>query len=130
MEAQEVANLLNAIVSAWDQVVLRHGVEKIKTIGIFSLFFFLSFYSQIIFYTTIILGDIYMAVCGCPEPVKNHASKIIQCAAEMILVIQDFNITNGTNIHVRVGINSGPVVAGVIGKTKVMYFNFYCCIDK
>eukprot|EP01107_Rhizomastix_libera_P005416 TRINITY_DN1881_c0_g1_i2.p1 TRINITY_DN1881_c0_g1~~TRINITY_DN1881_c0_g1_i2.p1 ORF type:complete len:1025 (-),score=324.32 TRINITY_DN1881_c0_g1_i2:1511-4555(-) len=98
MEAQDVANFLNTIVSAWDQVVLKHGVEKIKTIG-----------------------DIYMAVAGCPEPMKDHASRIIKCAQEMILILQDFNSVNGTDIHVRVGINSGPVVAGVIGKTKVMY---------
>ena len=119
MEAQDVANILNTIVTAWDKVTHRHGVEKIKTIG-----------------------DIYMAVCGCPEPNPHHHSTVINCAIDMLKlllfsffhsfylihsfihrVVDELNRSLGgkKEIHVRIGINSGSVVAGVIGQTKVMY---------
>eukprot|EP01105_Mastigella_eilhardi_P014957 TRINITY_DN33_c3_g1_i1.p1 TRINITY_DN33_c3_g1~~TRINITY_DN33_c3_g1_i1.p1 ORF type:complete len:1332 (+),score=381.30 TRINITY_DN33_c3_g1_i1:681-4676(+) len=98
IEAEQLVFLLNSIVSAWDIAAAQRGVEKIKTIG-----------------------DCYMCVCGCPEPNENHAAALVTFGCEMLHVLRAFNEEHGTDLHVRVGINSAPVVAGVIGLSKVIY---------
>jgi len=98
MEPAALVRILNGIVSAWDTLAMKFGVEKIKTIG-----------------------DCYMAVCGCPEPNPAHADAMIAFADAMILALKDFNIKNKTDLHIRVGIHSGPVLAGVIGLNKILY---------
>ena len=62
-----------------------------------------------------------MCVCGCPEPNPKHATVLMRFAVEMLKALEEVNKIHGTDIHIRVGINSGPVVAGVIGMSKVMY---------
>ncbi|KAH3742887.1 Family 3 adenylate cyclase [Pelomyxa schiedti] len=98
IDAENLVEILNGIVSIWDVIALSFHVEKIKTIG-----------------------DCYMCVCGCPEPDENHAQTLLRFATEMLYSLDDFNKSKKTDIHVRIGINSGPVVAGVIGLSKVMY---------
>jgi PAS domain S-box-containing protein len=98
MEAQEIATLLNSLVTTWDNLAKRYGVEKIKTIG-----------------------DIYMAVSNCPEPDPNHAVTMIKFSEALVRSLEKFNQENRTDIHVRVGINTGSVVAGVLGLSKVTY---------
>jgi guanylate cyclase len=89
---------LNDLFSAFDALCERHGLEKIKTIG-----------------------DAYMAVAGVPAPRSDHAV----AAAELALAIQQEvarrRAPDGTELHVRIGMHSGPVVAGVIGTSKFIY---------
>lgn len=92
---EELITALNDVFSMFDQLADKHGLEKIKTIG-----------------------DAYMAVGGVPMPRADHAEAV----AEMALDIQH-NIINlvGGQLQVRVGLHTGPVVAGVIGTKKFSY---------
>jgi class 3 adenylate cyclase len=95
---RELVFLLNEIFSEFDTVTDTCGLEKIKTIG-----------------------DCYMAVAGVPESVTGHATRAAHAALNMFEVLADFNRRNGYNLQMRAGINSGSVVAGVIGKNKFIY---------
>lgn len=96
--ARQLVALLNDIFSIFDLLAAQLRLEKIKTIG-----------------------DAYMAVSGLPEPRHDHA----EAAAEMALGIQRelgrFNSERGTEFQARVGMHSGSVVAGVIGRAKFSY---------
>ncbi len=95
---QELVALLNRIFSAFDELAEKHGLEKIKTIG-----------------------DAYMVVGGLPIPRKDHAEAIVNMALDMQLAINQFNVETNFNCNIRIGINTGPVVAGVIGIKKFIY---------
>jgi len=90
--------ILNDIFSRFDDLAEKHGLEKIKTIG-----------------------DAYMVAAGIPEERKDHAQAMAQFALEMLDVLKAYGKETGIPIQIRVGINSGPVVAGVIGKRKFIY---------
>ena len=94
----DLVAMLNQIFTAFDQIVEEHGVEKIKTIG-----------------------DCYMLVGGIPLQRDDHARAVAECALEMIDALAGVNRANGTDLQMRVGIHTGPVVAGVIGKIKFTY---------
>ena len=96
--AAELVSLLNDLFSRFDAASQRHGIEKIKTIG-----------------------DCYMAVCGLPTPRLDHARAMIEMARDMVRELGQFNHDRGTNLQLRIGLNSGPVVAGVIGSIKFIY---------
>jgi class 3 adenylate cyclase len=98
LEPRELVSILNGLISTWDEIAMGLGVEKIKTIG-----------------------DCYMACCGCPEPNKDNASTLIEFASQMIASLREYNAAKGTSIQIRVGIHTGPVVAGVIGLSKILY---------
>ena len=95
---ERVVNLLNEIVGRFDVLAERHGVEKIKTIG-----------------------DAYMAVAGVPTPSDDHNERLARMALEMLEIIRDIRETTGLDLHVRIGMASGPVMAGVIGTKKFSY---------
>lgn len=95
---QELVALLNRIFSAFDELAEKHGLEKIKTIG-----------------------DAYMVVGGLPNPRKDHAEAIVEMALDMQQAINTFNIETGFSCNIRIGINTGAVVAGVIGIKKFIY---------
>lgn len=95
---QELVNLLNKIFSAFDHLAELHGLEKIKTIG-----------------------DAYMVVGGVPTHREDHAESIAEMALDMMQEISRYKTTNGEQFSIRIGINSGPVVAGVIGIKKFIY---------
>ena len=62
-----------------------------------------------------------MAVCGMPEPVDNHAERMVRMAIRMVHITREHALEHHVSMSLRVGINSGPVVAGVIGKSKYIY---------
>ena len=84
--------------TAWDELAARHGVEKIKTIG-----------------------DAYMAAGGLPAPREDHAEAIADMALEMGAEVERCAAESGLSLEVRIGIDTGPVVAGVIGRAKFIY---------
>lgn len=90
--------LLNEIFSAFDELAERHGLEKIKTIG-----------------------DEYLVVGGLPTPRPDHAQAVAEMALDMQLIIGQFKGQDGEPFTMRVGINTGPVVAGIIGRKKFSY---------
>ena len=96
--APELVKLLNDIFSRFDKRAELLGLEKIKTIG-----------------------DAYMAVGGLPIPRSDHAEIVADMALGMYQDLADFNQANQQEIQMRIGIHSGPVVAGVIGFTKFSY---------
>jgi adenylate cyclase len=96
--ARELVTLLNEVFSRFDRLAERHGLEKIKTIG-----------------------DSYMLVGGLPVPRADHAEAVAEMALDMVEEVGRFNRRNQTQIDLRIGINSGPVVAGVIGRKKFTY---------
>lgn len=94
----ELVIILNDIFSALDELVEKHNLEKIKTIG-----------------------DAYMVVGGVPTPRPDHAEAIADLALDMQQAIGRLNITNSTPLTFRIGIHTGPVVAGIIGVKKFSY---------
>ncbi|MEC4802865.1 MAG: PAS domain S-box protein [Jaaginema sp. PMC 1079.18] len=94
----ELVSLLNQIFSAFDKLADKHGLEKIKTIG-----------------------DAYMVAGGLPVPNQNHAEAIAAMALEMQQEVQRFRSHLDKPFEIRIGINTGPVVAGVIGIKKFIY---------
>jgi class 3 adenylate cyclase len=94
----EMVELLNKIFSLFDQLAEKHDLEKIKTIG-----------------------DAYMVVSGLPMPRKDHTIAIANMALDMQQELAKFNAENNQNFQIRIGINTGPVVAGVIGLKKFIY---------
>jgi class 3 adenylate cyclase len=91
----QLVSLLNDIFSRFDRLAEEYGVEKIKTIG-----------------------DGYMAVAGCLEDQPDHALRAARLAVAMRDDLQDFAARNGLNLKLRIGIHSGPVIAGVIGEKR------------
>ena len=96
--ADEIVNALNDLFSRFDERAKQMGVEKIKTIG-----------------------DAYMAACGIPSPCENHAKIMIDFAKGMYQDLEEYNKTANIKFVIRIGVNCGPVNAGVIGKTKFIY---------
>lgn len=94
----EVVALLDSVFTRWDALAARHGVEKIKTIG-----------------------DAYMAAAGIPLPRDDHAEAIAEMALEMRPEAERCAAESGLPFEVRIGIDTGPVVAGVIGRSKFIY---------
>jgi class 3 adenylate cyclase len=98
MPASEVVDFLNALFSRFDTLTDEYGLEKIKTIG-----------------------DAYMAVSGIPVPASDHARRTANIAIAMLKELNDYSIKKDLMMQARIGICSGPVVAGVIGKKRFIY---------
>lgn len=95
---KEMVEMLNEIFSYFDSLLDKYGIEKIRTIG-----------------------DNYMAAAGVPTPRCDHAQALARMALDMSAYIQSRPPRNGKRLDFRIGINSGPVIAGVIGKRKFVY---------
>jgi class 3 adenylate cyclase len=98
LSAVELIGLLNAVFSMFDLLAERHGVEKIKT-----------------------LGDGYMAVGGLPTPRADHTEVVADMALAMQEAITHFKATDDETLRVRIGLHTGPVMAGIIGTKKFAY---------
>ncbi len=98
VSATAVVEVLNDIFSAFDHLADRHGLEKIKTIG-----------------------DAYMVVGGLPTPRPDHAEAIAAMAIDMLQEIRRLSLVHSEPFSIRIGIHTGPVVAGVIGLKKFIY---------
>jgi len=94
----EMVNLLNEIFSHFDELVEKYDLEKIRTIG-----------------------DSYMVASGAPRTRPDHALAMVNMALEMRDYILSLPAVDGKPIEFRIGINSGPVVGGVIGRKKFVY---------
>ena len=93
-----IVQILNELFSTFDALVQQHNLEKIKTIG-----------------------DAYMVVGGAPIPRPDHAPAIAELALGIKDAVAKYNESNRSSYTFRVGINSGPVVAGIIGTKKFSY---------
>jgi class 3 adenylate cyclase len=98
LTAYEIVSILNDLVAAFDEAGERYGMEKIKTIG-----------------------DSYMAVCGLSIPYLDHDKRAIDFALEMLTIVRRFNLQRDFDLNIRIGINSGDVVAGIVGRNKFIY---------
>jgi class 3 adenylate cyclase len=98
MPPADLVQLLNRVFSELDDLTERRGLEKIKTIG-----------------------DAYMVAAGLPEPRPDHAHAVARFAFDMLGVVDRVSRESGHGLSVRIGIHTGPVVAGVIGKRKFIY---------
>ncbi|MBE9152222.1 adenylate/guanylate cyclase domain-containing protein [Coleofasciculus sp. LEGE 07092] len=94
----ELVEILNVIFSEFDELTAKHSLEKIKTIG-----------------------DSYMVVGGLPVEMPNHAEAIADMALDMQAVIEQYCQETGKFFSIRIGINTGPVIAGIIGTRKFIY---------
>jgi guanylate cyclase len=98
MSANEVVKMLNSVFSCFDELADKFGLEKIKTIG-----------------------DAYMVVGGLPVPRQGSSEKVLKMALAMIESMIQFNKESELKLKLRIGIHTGPVVAGVIGIRKFIY---------
>ena len=98
VSAEVLVGVLNDIFTRFDDIADNRGLEKIKTVG-----------------------DTYMAAAGLPIPVADHAIRAAYMALDMLDAIERFNQHSGRELKMRIGIDSGPVVAGIIGKHKFFY---------
>ena len=94
----QLVETLNLVFSAFDELAAHHGAEKIKTIG-----------------------DAYMVVLGVPDAQSNHGERAVDLALAMHEAARQLDGQTHFPVRLRIGINSGPVVAGVIGKRKFAY---------
>ncbi len=95
---RRLLELLNRIFSTFDEIAARIGVEKVKTVG-----------------------DAYVAALGLLTPHPRQAGTLVEVGAAMIVALKDIGQEYGLELHLRVGIDSGPVVAGVLGTQKFSY---------
>src|SRR5262249_25471863 len=93
-EPEEVVAHLQRLVEDWEETALRHGVQKIKTIG-----------------------DAFMAACGLLQPSASPVLDCVRCGLEMVAATRRLP----TGWDVRVGIHFGPVVAGVLGRRQYLF---------
>ncbi len=98
LSPDSLIGVLNDVFSRIDELAERHGVEKIRTIG-----------------------DNWMGVSGVPRSRPDHAQAAVRMALEVRDFVQDYRTLDGRCLAVRIGLNSGPLVAGVIGKHKFVY---------
>jgi ligand-binding sensor domain-containing protein/class 3 adenylate cyclase len=98
LSPEQLVELLDAVFSDFDAIANRYALEKIKTIG-----------------------DCYMLVGGVPEPCADHAERIADAALEMLALLERMNGVLSVQLELRIGIHTGGVIAGVIGKNKFSY---------
>jgi class 3 adenylate cyclase len=96
--SEKLVNILNSLFSEFDMLLDEYRIEKIKTIG-----------------------DAYMVASGLPERYENNCEEMLKFLIQAQRTVADFNKRHNTTLQMRIGMNSGPVVAGIIGKKKFIY---------
>jgi class 3 adenylate cyclase len=97
LPASDLVKRLGGMFSLFDALAEAHSVEKIKTIG-----------------------DAYMAACGVPEPAPDHADRIVALGHAMLEALKQ-QASDRDSFHVRIGVHTGPVIAGLIGRSRFVY---------
>ena len=97
LPASDLVKRLGSLFSLFDELAEAHAVEKIKTIG-----------------------DAYMAACGVPEPAQGHADRIVALGQAMLEVLKE-QPSSRDSFRVRIGVHTGPVIAGLIGRSRFVY---------
>jgi len=97
-EPQQIVAFLSRVFGQFDEIASAHGLEKIKTIG-----------------------DAYMVAGGLPEPKPDHEAAVALMALDLIACCRRISDQVGEAVEVRIGLDTGPVVAGVIGPNKLLY---------
>jgi class 3 adenylate cyclase/HAMP domain-containing protein len=95
---EALVTMLDELFTRFDRLAERHRLEKIKTIG-----------------------DCYMAVAGIPSAMGDHAKVMADMALDMLAAVEDYARGTGVPLAIRIGVHSGSVVAGVIGRKKFIY---------
>lgn len=95
---EEVVQLMDQLVSEFDEAAAKNGVERVK-----------------------IAGETFVAASGMTIPRLDHAQRTLALSQDLVRLIGRFNRRNGTHIDIRIGIDSGPVISGVIGKRKFAF---------
>jgi class 3 adenylate cyclase len=98
LSAYESLAILNDLVASFDDLAERFGLEKVKTVG-----------------------DSYLAVCGLSIPYMDHDKRALDFAIEMLAILRRFNLERGFQLSIQIGIHSGDIVAGIVGKNRVVY---------
>lgn len=98
MEPEFLIGELNEVFTLFDDIMQRHGCERIKTIG-----------------------DAYLGVCGMPVPYEDHAQRMLRAALEIRRALIHRNTTHATQWQIRIGIHTGKVVGGIVGVKKYIY---------
>ena len=89
---------MNELFSEFDDIMEAEGIEKIQTVG-----------------------DAYLAACGVPKEVEDHAERCVRAGKRIIQFLNQRNSKNAIKWKIRIGIHSGPISAGVVGKRKFAY---------
>lgn len=98
LSAHESLAILNDLVASFDDLSERFGLEKVKTIG-----------------------DSYLAVCGLSVPYLDHDKRALDFAIEMLGILRRFNLERGFDLGIQIGVHSGDILAGIVGKSRVVY---------
>ena len=95
---RQAMDFVSDLIAACDEATERSGVEKVRAVG-----------------------SAYLAVCGLSLPRPDHAARTVQFGRDLCRIVAQFNRLHGTALSVSVGVNSGPVVGGVVGRQKFLY---------
>lgn len=98
VDPEESVKLLNELMGAFDETAETYGIEKLKTIG-----------------------TDYIAVCGLSIPRVDHAKRAVDFSIALLKTVQRFRTTHNTNVTLDIGVHSGEVVGGIVGKSKFIY---------
>lgn len=96
--ANDSIHLLNELIALTDKLAQKHGIEKIKTVG-----------------------SCYLAACGLTTPRLNHAQRSVDFSLDLLQLLQQFNRTHSAQLSLRVGLHTGDVLAGIVGKDKICF---------
>jgi len=105
LDAGTTVKLLNELVDSFDDAAERHGVEKVRTIG-----------------------DAYLAACGVSTPRLDHRQRMVAFVTEAQAIVQRFNSAKDCDLRLNVGLSSGEVDAGIVGRRRFVYEIFGACV--